>query len=279
MTLRRRIAVGVLIAAALLVSGRTVTGVYVDYRWYEALAAADVWRTQFVNGLWLRTASGILAMLFVFANLYVVRHSVVSLVLPRRVANLEIGEEVPGRYLVLAAAVLSALVGAALALRPEAWTAYVLARSGVPFGEVDPYFQHDLGFFVYWLPFERTLYVWAVLVVSVGSVVVVALYALTPSLRFARGRLYVSTYVRRHLTVLGGVLLLLLAWSFRLDMYRVLSQGSGDGGAFTFVDHRVAIPGDLVLAVLTLGASCLTISARPSVRRGRPRIWYQISRF
>ena len=259
MTVRRRIAIGVLTAAALLIAGRAITGVYVDYRWFEALGAGDVWRAQILNSLWLRTASAAVATLFVFANLYAVRHSVVSLVLPRRLANLEIGEEVPGRHLVLAAAVLSALCGAALALPQNTWTTYVLARDGQPFGEGDPYFQHDLGFFVYWLPFERTLYLWAVVVVAVVVTVVVLLYALTPSLRLARGKLYVSTYVRRHLTVLGGVLLLLLAWSFRIDMYRVLSAGSGAGGAFTFVDHRVAIPGDIVLAVVTLGAALVVV--------------------
>jgi hypothetical protein len=259
MALRRRLTIGVVVAAALLIAGRAVAGIYVDYRWYQALGAVHVWRAQVTNGLWLRVASAAVATLFVFANLYAVRHSVVSLVLPRRLANLEIGEEVPGGYLVLAAAGLSALCGAALALPQEAWTMYVLAREGLPFGEGDPYFQHDLGFFVYWLPFERTLYLWAVLVVAVVVTIVVALYALTPSLRFARGKLYVSTYVRRHLTVLGGVLLLLLAWSFRLDMYQVLSDGSGEGGAFSFVDHRVAIPGDLVLAVVTLCSALVVV--------------------
>jgi hypothetical protein len=255
MAARRRIALGVLTAAALLIAGRLVAGVYVDYGWYRAVGAGEVWRAQMANSLWLRTASAAVATLFVFANLYAVRHSVVSLVLPRRLANLEIGEEVPGRHLMLAAAILSALCGTALALPKETWTAYVLARDGLPFGEGDPYFQHDLGFFVYWLPFERTLYLWSLIVVAVVVIVVVGLYALTPSLRLARGTLYVSTYVRRHLTVLAGILLVLLAWSFRLDMYSVLSDGSGTGGAFTFVDHRVAIPGDLVLAVVTLGAA------------------------
>jgi uncharacterized membrane protein (UPF0182 family) len=256
---RRWIALGVLTAAALLVAGRAVTGVYVDYRWYQALDAGELWRAQMLNSLALRVVSALAATLFVFANLYAVRHSVVSLVLPRRLANLEIGEEVPGRHLVLAAAVLSALCGAALALPKDVWTAFVLARDGQPFGEGDPYFQHDLGFFVYWLPFERTVYLWALVTVAVVVTIVVCLYALTPSLRFGRGKVYVSTYVRRHLTVLGGVLLLLLAWSFRLDMYQVLSEGSGDGGTFTFVDHRVAIPGDLILAVVTLGAALVVV--------------------
>ena len=56
---------------------------------------------------------------------------------------------------------------------------------------------------------------------------------LTPSLRWTRGALYVSAYVRRHFTMLGGMLLLGLAWGYRLDMYRLLAEGSGPDGAFT----------------------------------------------
>ena len=122
MTVRRRIALAILAVAVLLLAGRAITGVYVDYRWYQAVGASEVWRAQITTSLWLRLASAAAATLFVFANLYAVRHSVVALVLPRRLANLEIGEEVPGRHLLLAAAVLSALCSSALALPHDVWT-------------------------------------------------------------------------------------------------------------------------------------------------------------
>ena len=38
---------------------------------------------------------------------------------------------------------------------------FSLLRHGISFGESDPYFGADLGFFVYWLPVELTLYGWA----------------------------------------------------------------------------------------------------------------------
>ena len=47
--------------------------------------------------------------------------------------------------------------------------------------------------------------------------------------------------------MLGGILLLALAWSYRLEMYRLLAEGSGPGGAFSSVDHRVTVPATLVL--------------------------------
>src|SRR5690348_5908731 len=126
----------------------------------------------------LRIGSFLAGTAFAFVNLYAVRQSVVSLVLPRRIANIEIGEEVPGRYLLLATLALSAALGLALTLPGDAWFTALLARIGQPFGESDPYFGADLGFFVYWLPLETAVFYWAMLLLLVVILVVIVLYAL-----------------------------------------------------------------------------------------------------
>jgi uncharacterized membrane protein (UPF0182 family) len=259
---KRRVGIGALVAAALVLSlGRWASEQYTDSLWYAALGAADVWRDRFVNGMALRVGSFLFASAFAFANLYAVRQSVVSLVLPRRIANIEIGEEVPGRYLLFVTVGISVLIGAALALPGDLWPTALLARIGRPFSETDPEFGADLGFFVYWLPFETELYYWAMVLLLVVIGVVILLYALTPSLRWTQGSLYVSAYVRRHFTMLGGMLLLALAWSYRLGMYRLLVEGSGPGGTFTSLDHRVTVPATLVLALLTLCAAVVVMWA------------------
>ena len=252
MTRRRWAVILVGAAALLLLIGRLVAAVYVDYRWYAALDAESLWRARASSTLLLRGLSGLAASAFVFANLYAVRSSVVSLVLPRRVANIEIGEEVPGRYLVGAAALLSLLLGALLTIPQERWTALALVRIGRPFGESDPYFERDLGFFVYWLPFEQAMYVWALVTLLVVTTIVILLYALTPSLRWEQGTLRVSNYVRRHLVVLASVLLLLLAWSYRLDAYTTLLEGSGADGGFGYADHRARIPVNAGISIVML---------------------------
>jgi uncharacterized membrane protein (UPF0182 family) len=248
-------------AAILLLAARAVAQIYVDYEFFAAAGAVEVWRARAAYMLVMRLLSGAVAGLFVFANLYAVRHSVVSLVLPRKVANLEIGEQVSGRHLMLAVVVISVLLGGVLSLPPDDWTTFATAYSNVPFNETDPYFASELGFFVYWLPFEQMLYYWALIALLIVTALVVFLYALTPSLRWDRGRLYVSGYVRRHLTVLAGVVLLVLAWSFRLDMYSLLTGGSGPNGAFGYVDHKVLIPGNLILSIATLGSALIVVWA------------------
>lgn len=261
MSRRRWLIVALAAGALVLVVGRALATLYVDYRWFEALGAAAVWRARTANTLILRALSAAAGSAFVFANLWAVRQSVVSLVLPRRVANIEIGEEVPRRYITAAVLAASLVLGAVLTLPQESWTTLGLWRYGVEFGESDPYFASDLSFYVYWLPLEMALYVWAIIALVLVAAVVIFLYALTPSLRWERGTLRVSSYVRRHLTVLGVLLLLLLAWSYRLDAYTTLSDGSGPGGAFTSVDHGVVVPANLGLAALTIAISLIVLWA------------------
>lgn len=261
MTRRSWLIGGVAAVAALLLVGRVVAGWYVDFLWYQALGALDLWRARALDLLVLRgTAFGV-GTLFVFLNLYAVRHSVVSLVLPRRVGNLEIGEEVPSRYLLAVVVVLSVGLGLLLALPHGDWASVDLVRRGEPFRESDPYFQFDLAFWVYWLPLEAEFHLWSLIALLAVTLVVTVLYALTPSLRWEGGRLRVTAYVRRHFFVLGAALLLILGWSYRLDAYRLLLEGSGAMGTFNALDHRVGIPSNLVLALGTVAAAMLLLWA------------------
>src|SRR3954469_14608938 len=139
MTARRWLLLALAAAAVLLLAGRALAQTYVDYRWYDAMGADAVWRAKMAATVVLRVGSWIVATLFVFANLFAVRHSVASVVLPRRVANLEIGEEVPGSYLTSVVIALSVLLGMVLTLPQSDWSTFVGARSHIEFGEVDPY--------------------------------------------------------------------------------------------------------------------------------------------
>ena len=261
MNIRRWLMLALGVAAVLLLLGRALAEGYSDYLWYDALGAGALWRMRMSAVATLKIGSAVAAGIFAFANLYAVRQSVVQLVFPRRLGNLEISEEVSGKYLMGAAIALSAVLAMLLAMPRADWTAFVLARSGRLFGQTDPYVSADLGFFVYWLPLENTLWNWALLCVFVVTVTVILLYALTPSLKWQRGGIYASMYVRRHFTIIAGVVLLMLAWSFRLEMYSLLIDGSGPDGTFTWVDHKFGISGNLLLSLVSLGAGLIVMWA------------------
>jgi uncharacterized membrane protein (UPF0182 family) len=252
----RRWTLLLLAAAALtLLAGRWASVVYAEWRWHEAIGALDVYRSALTHDLAWRTGTGIVAFVFAFVNLYALRRSIVSLVLPRRLGNLEIGEVVPGRLLLAVVVTLAAVIALALSSPPEDWTTFALARIAGPFREMDPYLDRDLSFVMAWLPFERQLHEWAEATVVVVAMLTVALYALTPSLRLRRGGLYVSAWCRRHLATLAAIGVVLVAWQARLDALGMTSLLDDTGQGFGAFEHRIGMTAAMWTSIATFGAA------------------------
>lgn len=256
---RRRLLLGVVSAAALLVAGRAISAVYADYMWYRAMGASPLWSMRATDVIVIYGAGFAVAFAVALANFSTLARSIESLTLPRRLANIEFGEAVPGRYLDRFALGLSlGVAGALLPLLPS-WTSLALARLGASFRELDPYFHHDLAFYTAWLPLEKAVYMWVMLLVVTVSLVVVALYSLTPGLRWDRAGLRMSTRVRRHLSVLAALILLLTMWSYRLESYDLLIQAAGEAKSFSYVEHQWLLPGLLILSIATVAAAATVL--------------------
>ena len=252
---RRRLLSGVVIAAAVLIGGRASSALYADYTWYGSLGAGALWTERAGDLLLIYGLGTSIAVLVAFLNLSALGRSIGVLTLPRRMANVEFGEAVPRHYIDRFAFVLSLAIAAAVTPALPNWILLAVARLGVSFKESDPYFQHDLAFYTTWLPLEKAVYAWA-MVLSVGiTVLVVVLYSLTPGLRWERAGLRMSARVRRHLSALAALLLLITMWSYRLQSYDLLIQGSGEGGAFSYVDHQWLLSGLVMLSIATAAAA------------------------
>jgi uncharacterized membrane protein (UPF0182 family) len=255
--LRRPLIAAVVAGAVLLVLGRAFAFLHADYAWYAALGARRLWVESAVDTVLLHVLTFIPGAVFAFANFSAVRHSILSLVLPRRLANVEFAEAVPPRRLDTVAAGLALLVAAAATPAVPHWTTLALVRADVGFGESDPYHQLDLGYYTVWLPLEMQFHSWAWVIVLVTTLVVAALYALTPGLRWENGAIRMTAYVRRHLACLVALILLLLAWRARIASFTLLFEGSGADGAFTFADHRWLLPSYVSLSVAVVAATAL----------------------
>ncbi len=254
------VAVVAALAIALLL-GRALSAMLVDQAWYSALGASAVWREKFLAILALKGGAWVLGSAFAFANLWAVRRTILAIAVPARVGDLEFAEVIPARRLLSVTLAAAALVGMALTFSLNDWTLLSSAWHGTDFVEYEPFFQRDLGFYVYWLPFEGALYTWALIAIVVVTALVTLLYAITRDLRLVGRQLVASTHVRRHLTALGSLVLMLLAWSYRLDAYELLLWGSGFDGMFSRVDHMFTTRVDLALAVGTFAAALIVLRA------------------
>lgn len=249
MSARGGLFLGLAMVAALLLLGRAATALVVDHAWFTAMGLPGLFWEQVMDTAVLRGGAWAVGALFAFANLHAVRRTIVAVAVPSRVANLELVSMISGQRLLAVTVLLAMVLGGALAMPLTNWVDLAQLRHGLPFGEIEGVLGRDLGFYVYWLPVEETLYLWSLVSVVSCTALVVILYALTRSLRMEGRRVAASTHVRRHLSALGAMVLLLLAWSYRLDAFDLLRQGSGPDGLFVKIDHRVALRMDHVLSV------------------------------
>jgi uncharacterized membrane protein (UPF0182 family) len=252
---RRRLLFGVVIAAALLVAGRALSAAYADYAWYRAMGATALWSERFTDILVIYSLGFGVSFAIALANFSTLARSIGALTLPRRLANVEFGEAVPRLYLDRFALGLALAVSAAMIPLLPRWISLAVLRQGVSFQERDPYFHHDLAFYTTWLPVEKSLYAWMMVLMVTVSLIVVGLYSLTPGLRWERTGLRMSTLVRKHLSVLAAVILLLTMWSYRLASYDLLIQTGGETGFFSYIDHQWLLPGLLILSIVTVAAA------------------------
>ncbi len=203
----------------------------------------------------LKGGGWLLGSAFTFANLWAVRLRIRQFQVPARVGDLDFVEVVPANRLFAVTLLVAALIGVLFTIPLNDWTVLSMAWRGEAFVEYEGYFQRDLGFYVYWLPFEDAVYTWALIVIVAVTAIVTVLYSIMRDLQLVDRQIIASTHVRRHLTTLGALVLLLLAWSYRLDAYELLLWGSGPEGLFTRVDHMYTTRIDLALAVGTLAAA------------------------
>lgn len=254
------VAAAAIIATALL-AGRAISMLVVEHAWYASMGAPRIFWEQVLDTVLLQGGAWVLGSLFAFANLHAVRRTILAVAVPSRVANIELTEMLSPRRLLTITIVMAAMIGLAMALPLTDWTQVALARHGTPFVEREGILDRDFGFYVYQLPLEETAYLWALGVLVVTVTVTLLLYALTRSLRMDGRRIIASNHVRRHLSVLGTIVLVLLAWSYRLDTFDVLQRGSGPEGLFMRIDHVVTLPIDRILVIVCLVAAPILLRA------------------
>jgi len=262
---KRRAYVGAGVFVALLLVVFALPGLaelWVDYAWFEQLGHPDVLLTP----LWAKLTLGLLTGLGAFA-----------LIGGNAYLALRLGEDGPGprpiplgdgqtleldftkaisRLALPASIVISlvfALVGAGR------WREWLLFRHGRPFGELDPVFSRDVGFYVFELPFLDHLF-W-VAIAGVGLTLV-----LTGAIHFVRGTLRpgerTDRAARVHLSAIGAALFLLLAYGAWLaSAHLVISQEGLVAGA-GYTDVHARLPAIRVhLAVAVVGAVMIGFSA------------------
>lgn len=146
------------------------------------------------------------------------------------------------------------------------WETVLLWLNAESFGQQDPVFGHDLGFYVFSLPFFELVRVWLLGAVFLSLALAVAAYALLsrlPRPPFARG----SDRPRLHVAALGSALLVLMAVGHWLGRYMTLYSGRGAVYGVGYTQDHATIPAYGFMAVVALLAAAGLLFAAWSGRR------------
>ena len=240
-----------LIPIALFYAFSVGLGFLSDSAWYRSLGYQSVYYTRIGASLGLFVAGFLIAWLFITLNILLARRlEPFGLVgtPPEQVAA-AFGVRIP-MVLIAAAGVFAFFMGLGIA---GDWQQVLLYFNQVAFGVTDPIFGRDVSFFVFTLDIWELLRGWLFLLL----LATLAAVAITAGVGWRGWN--VRRGIRLHLAVLGALLLLLVAWQYRLQAYDLVYSQRGPVYGGTYTDINAQLPAYNLLALVTLVAAVLLV--------------------
>jgi len=251
--------IGAVLVAALVLGSRLI-GAYIDWLWYGEVGARNVFTTVLLTRVVLFLVVGVVVGGAAFLSLFLAYRN-------RPVFVPVVSQDDPlARYRsTIVARVrlfgigIPIVVGAVAGLSAQSgWETVQLFLHGGDFGRKDPEFGHDIGFYVFDLPFYNWAITWVFVALVVAFVAAVVVQYIFGGVRLAGRGAQLTNAARIQLAVTAGIFVLVLALDYYMDRYNLLLNGRNElftGASYT--DLQAVMPAKLILmsiAVFCAGA-------------------------
>jgi uncharacterized membrane protein (UPF0182 family) len=255
---RRYLLIGGAFIALLVVLGLLggAVNLITDVMWYGELGRRDVLTTR----LWAQVALfgiGFTAMLVpTLLSLWLARR-----IVPQAPVRQLGGMEMPdasraiGVGLTVVAILLSLGSGAAWSGN---WETVLLFLNGGEWGRTDPTLGRDIGSYVFGLPFWRFLLGWASTTLIIIGLLTLGTYAA----RALRWQFHLTAGVRAHLSIIGALLLAVIAAGYQLDIAELAYAVGGPNDsvhAALYTDMNARLPAYVILTGVALLAAGILV--------------------
>ncbi|MGV8969333.1 MAG: UPF0182 family protein [Microbacteriaceae bacterium] len=250
------------IIGALVVLFFLFAGLYTDVLWFDQLGYLEVLTTR-----WIATA--VMFLIGFFAMAVPVWLSIEVAFRSRPVyaklnAQLDRYQQViePLRRLAMFGipTVLGVFAGVSAATR---WPVVLQYLNRTEFGQADPQFGLDIGFYFFDLPFLRGVVAYASAIVLIAGLAALATSYLYGAIRILGREVRVSKAARVQLAVTAALYVAIQGVSFWLDQYTTLTSPSAGflstGAGYT--EANATIPGNAILAGIAIFVAVLFIVA------------------
>jgi uncharacterized protein len=253
-----------LVAGALLLGVPSFADFYLNWLWFADLGYQQVFlRTLTASSVLGASVMGV-AFAVLYANLLLALSSINSpYVVLGRVSRDLPPPVLQSRHLrgfatagALGGGILLALVAS------SEWLDWLRFVNGVPFGARDPILGHDVGFYVFTLPFLELVRGLTMALLGLSLVGSAVIYVLAGLVSFTtRSGIAVGGRARRHLSLLVAAIMLALAFGAWLDVPNLLVSPAGSGVVYggSFADIQARMPALRILMVLAVAGAALAV--------------------
>ncbi len=249
------------IVVGILLFGRFFAGFYTDYLWFESVGRAGVFSTM------LRSK---LLMFFLFGGTFVAL-AVLNLVIADRLAPsafsanthpvVERFHEFFGHRLRLMRIVVAVIVGMLFAAPAVGhWQDWLMFRNQQRFGIADAQFGHDVGFYMFRLPFIAFVLDWLFAAMVFITLLVVATHVLNGGILIQPPRPKVRRATKAHVAVLLAVLAVLKAGDYWLKRFELTNDSRGFVRGLLYSAAKAQLPAVVLLTLIALLTAGLFLS-------------------
>ena len=242
----------VLVVGFFLIS--VFTGVWTDRLWFRSVNYSTVFTTMLGTRVVLFVAFGAIMGVFVGVNVYLAyRFRPVFRPASSEQAQLDRYREfvTPIRRWLLVG--ISLLIGLfAGASGSGKWRDFLLWRNSTPFGTTDPYFNRDIGFYVFELPWLHYLVGFAMAAIVLAVLASSVVHYLFGGIRLQARHDRLSDAAQVQLSVLLGLFLLFKAADYWLDRFDLTTDTSGRHTGMTYTIENAVLPSKNILMFIAL---------------------------
>ncbi|REL24687.1 UPF0182 family protein [Rhodohalobacter sp. SW132] len=164
------------------------------------------------------------------------------------------------QFFTIAALVITAMFAFGFYIR---WDESLQFVWNVPFGETDPLFGRDIGFYMFQLPFWELIQTSMLILTFLTTAILAVIYLFSGLLGMQPGQGFTASKpVLNHLKLNGGLWLLFLAWGFYLDRFNLLYRSDGIVFGAGYTDVMVELPAIWILFAVTLILALMVLASR-----------------
>jgi uncharacterized membrane protein (UPF0182 family) len=243
--------VTVAVVAVLVILFFIFASLYTDWLWFGQVGYLDVLTTQWIASavMFFIGFFGMSVPIFVSIEIAFRRRPVYA----KLNAQLDRYQQVVEPLRRFAMWGIPALIGIFAGVASASkWQVALEWLNGVPSGKTDPVFHLDISFYLFSLPFLKSIAAFASATVLIAAIAAIATSYLYGALRFSGRELRISRTARVQLAVTGAVYLALQSVSIWLDQYSTLTSETTSNldpfNGASYADVNAVIPAREILA-------------------------------